>query len=96
MRIENYKSHYHGNHGLVVSALKAVAFEVGVNYSLVKQDFIAGCQDCTFLFWKHFYEKNPYKTLGVDYCHSCRKFILLFEEPRKPWTLLHDLEGVQV
>lgn len=94
MKLEDIKKHYHGNHGLVVTALKAVALEVGIDYLLVKQDFIEGCEDCTFLFWKHFYAKNPYKNLGVEYCHTCRKFILLFEKPLKPWTLLHDLECV--
>lgn len=83
--------HLHNNHKLVMAALKAVAKDVEVPFADVKKDFIAGNEDVTVLFWRFFYAENPYKTNGVDCCHTCRKFMLEFQKPLIPWSLEYAL-----
>ena len=83
--------HFHENHKIVMASLNSVAVETQTSISEVKNDFIAGNEDLTFLFWKHFYSLNPYKTKGVEYCYTCRKFILEFHQPKILWSLEYDL-----
>ena len=80
-------NHTNENHALVVASLKAVAKKLNKSFSQVKKDFIACDLELTFMFWEHFYSKNPYKTVGVDYCHTCRQFTLEFVQPLVPWSL---------
>lgn len=84
--------HEHFNNNLVKAALKDVAVWLHVPFKQVKKLFVAGDYDVTLLFWKYFYAKNPYRTKGVNYCYSCKKFLLEFYEPRVPWSLEKDLE----
>lgn len=77
----------HSNHSLVVDSLKAVSKKLKRPFSQVKKDFIACDLELTFMFWEHFYSKNPYKTVGVDYCHTCRQFTLEFVHPLVTWSL---------
>lgn len=75
------------NHRLVQSALIRVAADIGIDYARVKTLFIEGNEDITVLFWRSFYERNPYKATGVDYCQTCRKFHLGFVKPLLPWSI---------
>jgi hypothetical protein len=91
MNIEQLEAHYHGNHELVKNALMAVSTETKVSYERTKSLFINQDARVSFLFWKHFYAVNPFRTYGVEYCASCKKFSLIFVEPREFWSLENDL-----
>jgi hypothetical protein len=86
--------HNNSNDKIVRGALHRVADDVGIDYVRVKEMFIEGNVDITTLFWQAFYERHPYKTKGVDYCYTCRKFHLDFVKPLVPWSIENDLETV--
>lgn len=82
------------NHKLVKTALMKGAKQTGLPYPRFREYFIDGDYDATVIFWHHFYADNPYKTTGVDFCRTCKKFHLQFVKPLVPWSFDDEFEVI--
>jgi hypothetical protein len=75
--MKEIETHTHHLHKEAFEALKEAAKAINITYGAAKQRFtIEQNLEITNLFWEKFYEKNDVDSKGIDYCRTCKKFIV--------------------
>lgn len=76
MSFHDLEQHQHITNKIARNALKAVARKSGVPLGTVTQQFKDGDYDVTLEFWTVVEASYPGAFTRVDFCHTCRKFML--------------------